>query len=94
MADKKPKDYLMAEAAYNAFYQQQPQVFFDNLAHDYQMKWVAVAREVALVHDTYKTGPRKGKFKSSEEVRARWREQKRKSQAKLKGDNDLPKKTD
>jgi len=84
----------MAEAAYNAFYQQQPQVFFEHLDHNYQMKWVAVAREVALVHDTYKKGPRKGKFKSSEEVRAVWREQKRKSQAKLKGANDLPKKSD
>jgi hypothetical protein len=89
MTDKKPKDYLMGEAAYNAFYQQQPQVFFDDLAYDYQMRWVSVGREVVLVHDRFKH-----KKKSSEEQRTEWREQKRRQYARKKGANDLPKKSD
>jgi hypothetical protein len=81
--DKKPKDYLLAERGYNAFHNQQPQMWFDDLSHDYQMKWVRAAREIIALHDQYKRGPNKrtaghikdGKlFKGSEEQRRIWRE--------------------
>ena len=81
MSDKKPKDYLMGEAAYNAFYQQQPQVKFEYMSHRYQMIWVGVAREVIALHDGYKRGSytTKKKFKGSEHQRAQWRAQKKRS---------------
>jgi hypothetical protein len=81
MSDKKPKDYLMGEAAYNAFYKQQPQVWFDELSHDYQMRWVNTARAVVLLHDSFKHKP--GKFKGSEKQRAQWRAQKKRSLEKV-----------
>jgi|SRR5215510_902652 len=46
MSARKPKDLHIAEIAYNAFYEEQPQVFFDDLAHGYQMRWVSVIRSV------------------------------------------------
>jgi len=84
MTDKKPKDYLMGEAAYNSFYREQPQIFFDDLAHHTQMRWVEVARRVVAFHDTYrhlKGGNRK--FKGTEEQRAQWRAQKKRHLEKL-----------
>ena len=44
--EKKPKDFELAEEAYNAFYGGL-QVPFDELRHEYQMKWVRAARAVA-----------------------------------------------
>ena len=41
-----PKDLQAAEAGYNAFYDEQPQVFFNALNHAYQMRWVRAARAV------------------------------------------------
>jgi hypothetical protein len=38
---------MLAEAAYNEFYDQQPQMFFEDLSHAYQMRWVRAMR-VAL----------------------------------------------
>jgi len=46
MSVKKPKDYQLAETAYNEFYEQSPQIFFEQTSHDYQMKWVKVVRSV------------------------------------------------
>ena len=68
----------MAEAAYNAFYEQKPQIFFDALSHDYQMRWVTVGREVVLVHDSFRHKKRQKEpreYKGSEEQRAQWRAQ-------------------
>jgi hypothetical protein len=94
MTDKKPKDYLMGETAYNAFYLEQPQIFFEDLAHHAQMRWVAVARRVAIFHDTYrhmKGGKRK--FRGSEEQRAVWRAQKQRSLEK-QAEKQAPKNSD
>ena len=80
----------MAEAAYNAFYQEQPQIFFDDLAHHHQMKWVGVARRVAAFHDTYRhLKGDKRKFKGSEEQRAQWR-----AQAQRRKERNATKKSD
>jgi len=67
----------MGEAAYNAFYQQQPQVWFDGLSHDYQMRWINAARDILRVHDSFKH-----KGKSSEAQKAQWRDQKKRAREK------------
>jgi hypothetical protein len=72
---RKPKDYLMAERGYNAFWNEQPTVWFDDLSHDYQMKWVRAAREMIKLHESYKHGPRESS-KHTEEQRAAWRKYK------------------
>lgn len=46
MTEREPKDYHLARRAYEAFFDEQPQVWFENLGHDYQMKWVRAARAV------------------------------------------------
>lgn len=46
MTEREPKDYHLGRRAYEAFYDEQPQVWFENLSHDYQMRWVRVARAV------------------------------------------------
>jgi hypothetical protein len=46
MSSHEPKDLTLARRAYEAFWSEQPQIWFDQLAHDYQMRWVRVAREV------------------------------------------------
>lgn len=46
MADNEPKDFRLARRAYEAFWGEQPQIWFDQLSHAYQMRWVNVAREV------------------------------------------------
>ena len=43
---KEPKDFQLARRAYEAFFDEQPQVWFENLGHDYQMKWVRAIRAV------------------------------------------------
>jgi hypothetical protein len=92
--EKKPKDYLMGEAAYNAFYREQPQIFFEDLAHHAQMRWVAVARRVAIFHDTYKhIKGEKRKYKGSETQRAQWRIQKQRS-LERKEEKQAPKNSD
>jgi hypothetical protein len=42
---KKPKDLRLGEIAYETFYER-PQVAFDDLNHDAQMKWVKLCRKV------------------------------------------------
>ena|SRR5215510_2967300 len=56
MEDKKPKDLMLAEVAYNEFYEQQPCVWFDNLNHNYQMRWVRAVR--AVLADYKKVTPK------------------------------------
>lgn len=41
-----PRDYRLARRAYEAFFDESPQVWFEQLGHEYQMKWVRVARAV------------------------------------------------
>lgn len=52
--DKEPKDFYLARRAYEAFYDEQPQIWFDQLSHDYQMRWVRAARAVLDDAKTYK----------------------------------------
>jgi hypothetical protein len=54
---KKPKDLALAEVAFNAFYDERPPVFFDDLNQNAQMKWVRIIR--AVVKD-YKSIPKGG----------------------------------
>jgi hypothetical protein len=86
---KKPKDLALAEVAFNAFYDERPPVFFDDLNQNAQMKWVRIIR--AVVKD-YKSIPKGGNTSnhpgsgsgsiSQEEKRRRDRERK---QAKRQG---------
>lgn len=46
MAEHEPKDFRLAKRAYEAFWEEQPQVWFEQLSHAYQMRWVNVVREV------------------------------------------------
>lgn len=46
MADHEPRDYRLARRAYEAFWDEQPQIWFDQLSHEYQMRWVRTARAV------------------------------------------------
>jgi len=46
--DREPRDFRMARRAYEAFFDESPQVWFDQLGHEYQMKWVRVARAVLV----------------------------------------------
>lgn len=48
MPDHEPRDYRLARRAYEAYFDEQPQVWFDQLSHDYQMRWVKAARAVIL----------------------------------------------
>lgn len=43
---RKPKDYQLAEKAYAAYFNDQPQLWFADLSHEYQMRWVRVIRAV------------------------------------------------
>jgi hypothetical protein len=43
---KKPKTLHIAEMAYNAYYDERPQVFFDDLNHEAHMRWVRIVRAV------------------------------------------------
>jgi hypothetical protein len=58
MPTKKPKDLALAEVAYNAFYAETPQVFFDDLSPTYQMRWVRAIR--SAVADYRKLKPAAG----------------------------------
>ena len=60
MATRKPKDLMLAEVAYNTFYEEQPQVFFDDLNHGYQMRWVRAVRSVVSEQRKLRTGPNGG----------------------------------
>jgi hypothetical protein len=42
----KPRDLKLAEVAFNAFYDERPPVFFDDLNHNAMMKWVRIVRAV------------------------------------------------
>jgi hypothetical protein len=53
---EKPKDYQLAEAAYDIFWET-PQIPFDALAHEYKMKWVYVARTVVELHEQFRRTP-------------------------------------
>ena len=44
--DNPPKYLNLAEKAYNAYYGEQPQVWFDETSHDHQMRWVRSVRAV------------------------------------------------
>lgn len=46
MPAKPPPDYERAAIAYSAFYNDQPQVFFEDLNPMYQMRWVRAIRAV------------------------------------------------
>jgi hypothetical protein len=39
-----PKDYQLARRAYEAFHEEQPQVWFEDLSQEYQMRWVRAIR--------------------------------------------------
>ena len=39
-----PNDLKRARRAYEAFHAEQPQIWFDELSHDYQMRWVRAVR--------------------------------------------------
>jgi len=41
-----PRDYRLGRRAYEAFYNEQPQIWFEDLSHGHQMRWVNVARAV------------------------------------------------
>lgn len=51
---KEPKDFHLARRAYEAFYEEQPQIWFNELSHDYQMRWVRVARAIMEDEREYK----------------------------------------
>jgi hypothetical protein len=78
----------MAEAGYNAFYDQQPQVWFADLAHEYQMKWVRAAREMARIHDNY----RHGKKQTVHNVPAMSADERKEQQRKYKKEWDARRK--
>ena len=75
MTRQKPKDYLLAEVGYNAFYSNTPQVFFDDLGHAYQMRWVNAVREITKLNGRT-ARDRKFKDMTQEEKRAYWRAEK------------------
>jgi hypothetical protein len=60
MSAKKPKDLALAEVAYNAFYGETPQVFFDDLAPTYQMRWVRAVRSAVADYRKHKAPPPNG----------------------------------
>jgi hypothetical protein len=68
---KKPKDLSLGEVAYHALYKT-PQVSFDDLSMEAQMRFVTVAR--AVIEEWRKVTPKK---EATEEQREKWREQKR-----------------
>lgn len=43
---KEPKDFMLGRRAYEAFYGEQPQIWFEDLGHDLQVRWSKVARAV------------------------------------------------
>ena len=63
-----PKDYLLAERAYNAFWNEQPQIFFDQLASDYQQRWVRAIRGAIEGHKSYQHREKHGVLVGSESV--------------------------
>ncbi len=54
--DKLPKDLANAKRGYEAFYSEQPHVWFEDLNHEYQMKWVRAARAIIEENSRY-SGP-------------------------------------
>ena len=42
--DRRPPDWHRAERAYDAFYNEQPQIFFHDLSHLAQMRWINAIR--------------------------------------------------
>jgi hypothetical protein len=54
--DKLPKDLAAAKRGYEAFYDEQPNIWFEDLAYNYQMRWVRAARAIMDEHKNYK-GP-------------------------------------
>jgi hypothetical protein len=54
MVDREPKDFHLGRRAYEAYYNEQPQVWFDDLNHEAQMRWVRAARAVIEDLKVYK----------------------------------------
>jgi hypothetical protein len=48
-----PKALQLAELAYNAYWKEQPPIWFSDLGHEYQMRWVHVVRAVSDGHKKY-----------------------------------------
>lgn len=67
MADE-PRDYRLARRAYEAFWSEQPQIWFDQLSHAYQMRWVETAR--AVVKDMRQWRPSSDKLAECEAILA------------------------
>ena len=64
--DKLPKDLANAKRGYEAFYAEQPNIWFEDLSHDYQMKWVRAARAILEENKNYKGPGRKPVDKSTD----------------------------
>ena len=60
-----PKDYQLAEKAFEAFYGKTP-VGFNDLAYEYQMRWVEVVRAIRRTKPNGKAHGRGGKAWTSE----------------------------
>lgn len=54
--DKLPKDLAAAKRGYEAFYEESPNIWFEDLAPHYQMRWVRAARAIVEELKNY-TGP-------------------------------------
>lgn len=52
--DKLPKDLANAKRGYEAFHDEQPSVWFEDLAYAYQMKWVRAARAIVSENGTFR----------------------------------------
>jgi hypothetical protein len=65
---KGPKYLHLAEIAYRAHYDGQPQIQFRNLSHEYQMGWVRMVRDIigAYLEDN-RGRPTKGNGKAKED---------------------------
>lgn len=46
ITEKMPRDFVLARRAFEAFFGDAPHVPFEDLAHDYQMRWVETVRKV------------------------------------------------
>lgn len=63
MPNSEPMDYRLGRRAYEAFYSEQPQIWFSDLAHTHQMRWVNAAREV--LKEALKGGNKKPNAKTA-----------------------------
>lgn len=58
---KLPKDLANAKRGYEAFYDEQPNIWFEDLAHQYQMRWVRAARAILEENKSYNGPGRRAK---------------------------------